>query len=218
MYPFNHYLNKQIEVKTSDDKYHTGILVDEGTDVIVLFNGEDLIYISNRHLHQVKQYLGEKNMSLDKNDIPIINHLSLRKTLNSLKGDYTAISVGNTETVHGYVTNVMTDYFVYYSPVYKTMFIPFRQLKWLIPYKSEETPYALEKEKLRIKPSHITLARTFDVQLEKLKGHIILLDFGLYADRIGQLKEVTDNFMELKAARGDSVYIHLSHIKSVHFQ
>ena len=47
--------------------------------------------------------------------------------------------------IHGYVTSVMNDYIVFYSPVYKTVYISLKHLKWLIPYKENQVPYALNK-------------------------------------------------------------------------
>ncbi|RKQ37986.1 DUF2642 domain-containing protein [Oceanobacillus halophilus] len=214
---FEKYLQQQIEVIVSGTKRHSGILLAQGTDTIVIYNGEDYVYISNSHIQKLKKSERKKIQMTSEDEIEW-NNLSIRKILTSYKGVFTEISVTDTETIHGYVTSVLNDYFVFYSPVYKTMFIPLKNIKWLIPYRSHQTPYALGNERFPVKPSNITVARTFDIQLEKLIGQIIILDLGLATDKIGQLKKITDNYLELATAREDSVYINLLHVKSVHFQ
>ncbi|WP_085992588.1 DUF2642 domain-containing protein [Oceanobacillus senegalensis] len=214
----NSYIQKQIEVKLSGKKRHFGLLLEQGSDVIVIYNGEDYVYIPYMHIQKIKNADGEDIRMNKEDEIQITDHLSIRKVLTTSKGIFAEISVTDTETIHGYVTSILNDYFVFYSPVYKTMFIPFKHLKWLIPYHRHQTPYALEREKFPVKPSNITLARTLAIQLEKLKGQIIVLDLGLATDKIGQLKRISDNYLELATAREDPVLINLHHIKSVHFQ
>ncbi len=77
--------------------------------------------------------------------------------------------VGN-RSVHGYVTSIMNDFFVFYSPMFRTLYVSMRHLKILIPYDPETTPYAMEQEKFPINPTPASLARTFDQQLKKFEG------------------------------------------------
>lgn len=72
----------------------------------------------------------------------------------------------------------MNDYFVFYSPVYKTMFISMNHVKWLIPYPQDAAPYSLSNQHLPVNPVSMPLARTFESQCERLENHIIVIDGG----------------------------------------
>ena len=89
---------------------------------------------------------------------------------------------------------------------------------WLIPYNSSQTPYALENDVLPVNPSKISLSRTFELQLQKLIGNIVVFDLGIIPDRIGKLKGINRNFVELITAKGDVVFSHIQHIKSVQYE
>ncbi|RLL45128.1 DUF2642 domain-containing protein [Oceanobacillus piezotolerans] len=211
-------IQQPLEVNITGNSRHHGILVDIGTDVIVLYNGDDYLYIPIKHIKKIKK--DERGKTVDNDKYLALEHLSLRKILMKSRGVFAEINVnGNeNETVHGYVTNILNDYCVFYSPVYKTLYIPLHQLKWFIPYKNHQSPYTLERGMFSIFPSNLTLARTLDIQLEKLKGQIIVLDLGLSTDKIGLLKGISGNLIELATARGDSLLTNIQHIKSVHFQ
>lgn len=212
------YLQQTIEIEVSGKKTHYGILLEIGSDIIVIYNGVDYLYIPNMHIQKVRQHHTDDIAKDNSTDIYISDQLSLRKVLINAKGLFSEIFVTGTQSIHGYITSILNDYFVFYSPVYKTMFIPFRHLKWLIPYHDHQTPYSLEKEMLPVNPSTISVARTLDVQLEKLLGQIIVIDLAPTTDKIGQLKSIKENYLELATARQDSVYLNLHHIKTVHFQ
>lgn len=214
---FQEFLQQSIEVKTTGKKRLYGILVEIGTDIIVVYNGEDYVYIPNTHVLKIRKYK-QKEISWKEEEFSSMDHLSLRKILTNSKGVFAEINVTGSESIHGYVTSILSDYFVFYSPVYKTLFIPFRHLKSFIPYQKHQTPYSLKREKFPINPSGITVARTLNIQLEKLVGRIIILDLGLSTDKIGQLKSISGNYLELATARGETVYININHVKSVHFQ
>lgn len=121
-------------------------------------------------------------------------------------------------SIHGYVTGIQSDYIIFYSPVFKTMYIPFQHIKKLVPFQPSKTPYSLEKTMLPVNPSNLSIARTFEVQLKKLIGKIVVLDLGLVEHRIGRLKKIESNFVHLISAKEDVILINLNHIKSVHFE
>jgi hypothetical protein len=101
--------------------------------------------------------------------------------------------------------------------VYKLLLIPLEHLKWLTPYKHSTTPYTLCNEKLPVNPSNFPLIRYFKEQLKKTEGNLVVFDTGSAPSKIGLLKKVEDNFIELANANGETVYLKLNHIKSVHF-
>ena len=142
--------------------------------------------------------------------------LSVRSILTNAKGMYLEIKVVGKQSIHGYVTGIQSDYIIFYSPIFQTMYIPLHHLKWLIPYHTSKKPYSLDNEMLSVNSSNISMARSFDVQLQKLIGKIVVFDLGLVEHRIGRLKKVESNFIQLVSAKGNVILINLQHIKSVH--
>ena len=89
-------------------------------------------------------------------------------------------------------------------------------IKWLIPYTSNLTPYTLDNANLPIVPSNIPLARTFEEQLKKYTDQLLVFDFGDVPDKIGLVKSISNNIIEIITAEGITVYWKLAHLKSVH--
>lgn len=215
----NSYLDQNMELEVSGDKVLQGKLVDVGTDITVLFNGKDYLYIpfmhvqhfwSNQDNNEVYEETGAKPFDT--------TTLSVRSVLTTAKGLYLEIRVAGKQSVHGYVIGVQSDYIIFYSPVFKTMYIPLQHLKWLIPYQTWETPYSLENKMMPVNPSNLSSARSFDVQLQKLIDKVVVFDLGLVERRIGRLKKVEPNFIHLVSAKGDVILINVNHIKCVHFE
>ncbi|MFD3446175.1 hypothetical protein ACFDTO_16395 [Microbacteriaceae bacterium 4G12] len=226
---FLNHIGKPIIVKLSGEIDIYGTLLDKGSDILVLYNGKDYLYIPLLHIQRIifepsdeitSQYnifpLKKKDVSKEEFPIQYDSSISLRKTLQHAKGMFIEIAVSSNQTLHGYVTHIMNNYFVFYSPVYKTTFIPFQHLKWLIPYEVNQSPYCLTREELPLQPSTMPLARTFEEQLKRLIGKMIILDLGNAQEKIGKLEHVHDAFIELTIARNETVYLSLLHIKAVH--
>ncbi|MEY9869670.1 hypothetical protein ABIE66_005049 [Peribacillus sp. B2I2] len=210
---------KTIEIEISGKKIFFGTLVDTGIDVVVIFNGQDFVYLPIIHIQNCKVNTTENeeiSLPVDSPGIEAEEELSLRKTLLSAKGMFTELYVTGNQPLHGYITRVMNNYFEFYSPVYKTMYIPLIHLKWIIPYTDNQTPYGLSNKDLPVHPSKLSMARSFDVQVKKLIGSLIILNIGENPNLIGQINKLEDNFIELITAREEPVYLNLHHIKSVH--
>lgn len=215
-------IGKQVEVTISGKKTPIhGKLIDLGSDILVLFNGKKFLYIPLLHLQQLS--LSEES-SLE-NEYPLVNpeppfenqnDISYRKILMNAKGVFTEIYTSGNQSIHGYVTSIMNDFFVFYSPVFHAVYIPMQHLKYMIPYDTNVTPYSLTQERFPLSPSTITLARTFDQQLKKLEGQFVILDLGEHSNKIGQLKTIQNNVIELVVAGGETVFLHMDHIKTVH--
>ncbi|MBT2617379.1 MULTISPECIES: DUF2642 domain-containing protein [unclassified Bacillus (in: firmicutes)] len=208
-----------IKMEISGKKFFFGTLVDTGIDVVVIFNGKDFVYLPIIHIQSCKVNTTENeeiSLPVDSPGIEAEEELSLRKTLLSAKGMFTEIYVTGNQPLHGYITKVMNNYFEFYSPVYKTMYIPLFHLKWIIPYTDNQTPYGLSNKDLPVHPSNLSLARTFDVQVEKLVGSLIIFNIGENPNFIGQINKIEDNFVELITAREEPVYLNLHHIRTVH--
>ncbi|MCR8868596.1 DUF2642 domain-containing protein [Peribacillus frigoritolerans] len=210
---------KTIKIEISGKKIFLGTLVDTGIDVVVIFNGQDFVYLPIIHIQNCKVNTTENEeifLPVDSPGIESEEELSLRKTLLSAKGMFTEVYVTGNQPLHGYITRVMNNYFEFYSPVYKTMYIPLNHLKWIIPYTDNQTPYGLSNKDLPVHPSKHSMARTFDVQMEKLIGSLIIFNIGENSNLIGQINKLEDNFVELITAREEPVYLNLHHIKTVH--
>ncbi|MEI4801191.1 DUF2642 domain-containing protein [Bacillus sp. FJAT-51639] len=219
------YINQPVQVTLSGNLPFEGIMIDKGSDIIVLYDGEKYMYISSLHIQHLTPIIDSlqfDNLTIPESLLPqdmisTESAISLRKTLQVAKGQFIELALSYEHFLHGYVTHIMNDYFVFLSPVYQTLYIPFHHVKYLIPYKEAETPYGLEREKLSPAPSKLTLARTFSEQIKKLKQQIILLDLGATNYKIGKLVEVTDNQIELITARNQHFHFNLHHIKAIHF-
>lgn len=214
-------LGKTVELEISGMHRLAGILIDFGLDVVVIFEGVDYMYIPLGHIQNIRIvpptpktiYVPEPNYP----QIQTENELSYRKILLEAKGMFTQIYVSGNQSIHGYVTNVLTDYFVFFSPVHKTLFIPMFHLKWLIPYPENQTPYTVNIEALSVSSSSIKLARTFEEQLKKWEKHIVVFDLGSNPEKIGYLKSIQNHMVELMIANQNPLYWNIHHLKVVHF-
>ncbi len=213
-------MGQKIELEVSGKTIFHGILVDLGQDILVLFNGKDYFYIPLLHVHNLRvnslielEFDGDHTVSPINEDQATISY---RKTLMNAKGLFVEIFVTGNKSIHGYVTNVLNDYFSFYSPVYKTMLISLNHLKWLTPYQTNITPYTLGTNELPVKPVSITLQRSLEDQLKKMEGNLVVFDIGDHPLKIGLLKQVQDNIAELIIASGETVFWKISHLKSIH--
>ncbi|WP_316572418.1 DUF2642 domain-containing protein [Neobacillus sp. YIM B06451] len=212
---------QKIEIEISGKTLFQGILIDIGQDIIVLFNGKDYLYIPFSHIHNLRpddqielEFEGEPP------EMPIFEEtksVSYRKTLTNAKGKFVEIFVTGNKSIHGYILSVLNDYFVFYSPIYKTMLISLNHLKWLTPYQTNSTPYTLPNEELPVKPVSIPLQRSFEEQLKKLEGKLVVFDLGDHPKKIGLLKLIHENIAELNIASGETIYWKVPHIKMIHW-
>lgn len=216
------HIGNYIKLEISGNKPISGILIDIGSDLWVIYNGYDYLYIPTVHIQNWKFPKKEEIdeiITLSDDQSPIFNpneEISLRKTLTAAKGIFTEIYVTSKLALHGYIISIMNNYFVFYSPIYKTMFISLNHLKWLIPYTNNQRPYGLSNANLPVNPSNITFARSFEVQIEKLIGTLIVFNIGENENVMGKIMGIKNNFVELITAKGDPVYLNLHHIKTVH--
>lgn len=121
------FIGKQLEVVISGKNHHTGILIDAGLDLIVLYDGYRYLYIPIVHVQhfQQKTSFGEQIES-PTSQVPFDSQtesISYRKTLEHARGRFVEIYVTGNQSIHGYVNSIMNDYFTFYSPVYKNLYI-----------------------------------------------------------------------------------------------
>jgi hypothetical protein len=214
------YMGENIKLEISGGKILTGILVEVGSDIVIIYNGKDFQYVPIVHVHHIR-FPSESEQEIQQPvDPPIIDYeqeLSVRKILTSAKGMFTEIYVTSNQPIHGYITSIMNNYFVFHSPVHKTMFISLNHLKWLIPYDNDQSPYSLPRQDLPLRPVNISLARSFEIQMEKQVGKLVIFNIGENPNTIGKLQGIRDNILELVTARGECLYLNVNHIKTMHF-
>jgi hypothetical protein len=213
-------LGKEVEAVISGNTNFAGILADTGPDIVVLFDGQRFLYIPLLHLHTIKERdLPDITETLP-GEIPLqieSESISYRKILSNAKGKFLEIFVTGNRSIHGYITSVLNDYIVFYSPVYKTLFISMQHLKWFIPYSSQLTPYTLKNTELPVAPTQVPLVRSFEDQLKRYEGKLVVFDLGDNPSKVGLLKDVSSNIIELINAGGETVYWKISHLKTVYF-
>lgn len=213
------YIGQQVELELSEDMYMHGLLVRVGLDILILYNDTEYIYIPHTNIHCIKLRTSLDTLLYeDCGELPLFQEdpsISYRKTLLYAKGQFVKIYVAG-KIIHGYITNVCNDYFVFYSPVYKTMCISLQHVKWLIPYHSGVTPYTLRSEALPVTPTSIAMQRSLDEQLKKMQNTLLVLDYGEHPLKIGLLKKVYDGAIQLIAADGQEMYWRISHIQTIH--
>lgn len=221
---FNELMGKNIEIEISGGNFHEGILVDTGLDILVLYVGKrhKFLYIPVIHIQRVKE------AKLDQNSVvyeppskkplePDSLTISFRGILTNARGRFVEVYVTGNKSIHGYLTSIMNNHFVFYSPVYKTVFISMDHVKWLIPYHEHCTPYSINDQTLPAAPATIPLARSFEDQCKKLENKLVVIDGGDSSEKIGLLQKVSNNQLTLITAERNIVYRNLEHVKTIHF-
>lgn len=219
----NQFLDTDVDVVISGDTRFVGTLIDIGHDIFVIFNGCNYLYIPLLHLHQMNKAIintnTEKPILREPEDTIMQaenNSFSYRNTLNNVKGKFIEVYVTGDRSIHGYVTSVLNDYIVFFSPVFKTLFISMHHLKWFTPYSTEQTPYTLDNSQLPVVPSSVSLVRNFEEQIKKYVGQLVIFDMGEVPEKVGLLKDVSNNIIELINASGKSIIWKLNHLKTMH--
>ncbi len=212
------FIGEIVQLEMTGKKIVEGTVIEIGSDLMVVSRGVDYLYIPLLHVKNIRvlshdevefgfvEPVGLPGIALEEN-------LSLRKALNNAKGMFLELYVSGDEVLHGYVIGIMNNYFVFYSPVYKTMYITLNHLKWMIPYPSNIRPYGLDKKDFPVQPTNISLARTFEVQIEKLKNELVVFNLGEENHPIGKVKGIVDYMVVVETARKNELYVNLHHIK-----
>lgn len=209
-----------VRLELTGKKYINGTVIDIGSDLIVISQGSDYLYIPHLHVKSVRilnteeierdivKQVGVPGIALEEN-------LSFRKVLTNAKGMFIELYVSGDEILHGYITSIMNNYFVFYSPIYKTIYITLNHVKWLLPYQNNQRPYGLDTKDFPVQPTNFPLARTFEVQVEKLKNELVVFNLGEENNPIGKINGVVNNMVELETARKQAIYLNLHHIKTI---
>jgi hypothetical protein len=214
-------VGKPVEIEISGKMLPIqGNLIELGSDILVIYNGTDFLYIPSIHVQNIKPAIKADFETADLPGTPLENQtepIEYRKILINATGMFVELYVFGNHTIHGYLKNIMNDFLVLNSPIFNTVWISLDHIKYLIPYNNDSTPYLLKKERFLLeRPSNMILAETLEKQLKKLEGEFIVLDLGENPNKIGLLKKFENQILELMTVKGSSVYIYLEHVKTLH--
>lgn len=215
--PLHALLDRQVDVAISGNHRLTGRFADAGLDLIILQQEQRFYYIPLIHIQSLQEARTSTAESVYAMPEPFLgtDGFSFRKLLNHAKGRFVEIFIAGNKSFHGYFTSIMNDYFVFYSPVYKAMYVSMNHLKWLIPYPSESAPYTLPPSSLLSGSIPVPLSRTFAEQCKKLEGSLVILDLGEHCEKTGLIGSVDQQMAELIQADGKVVLWNLHHLKTI---
>ena len=218
-------LNKEITViELLGGKVLNGSVIELGSDLIVIYDGLNFVYIPIDHIKSLELDADNENNIQQPSERPSFisnvsnKDLTLTNILTRAKGMHVEIFVTKNKSLHGVITSVLDDYFVFESPIYKTMFISTQHLKWLIPYIKDQFPYGLsENEFLSLsKIKNPSLINNFISQIDQLKNQLVVLNLGEESSHIGRIKNINGQIIEIQNGKSRSTYLNLNHIKIVH--
>ncbi|MFD2617717.1 DUF2642 domain-containing protein [Terrilactibacillus laevilacticus] len=219
MKKFKKFIGEFVVLHLLDHEVLKGILIDVGSDLIVIFNGVDFVYLPFNHIDMIDFSNEENEDIIFPKDVPIGEKeetLSLRKILNNARGILSEVFISNDKSLHGYVSNVMNDYIVFATPVYKEVLIPLQHLKRLIPYHQNEKIYDLADGVFPLKPTIQSYARTFEQQCKKYVNQLVVFDLENSSHKIGKITKVENSQIECIIARNKTIYLNFNHVKSAH--
>jgi len=217
MINLSQYTGQLIEIGLSAKKTITGKLVEYGADILVVYNGRIFYYIPLIHIIFIRKSDSTENEDFSVAPSPIekdSKKMTLSKILTNAKGKFVEVYITGNQSVFGYITHIKNDYVAFYSPAFNTIYIPTAHLKWLIPHL-DKTPYRVNVEPQFISSSEV-ISETFEEQLKKLLGEVVTFDLGVTPYKIGMLKNVENNLVELVIGDGQILYLNTMHIKSMH--
>lgn len=202
----------------------SGILVDLGSDVLVLRKQDEFYYIPLFHIREIRLLSKEEADSIIQFAAilspPLADKLSLTEVLRAAeKGIFVELNVTTNQPVHGHITHAMDDYIVFFSPIYQTMIIPFKHIKWLIPYPASTHPYGFSQS-IRQEPNAPVklFARTFDKQIESMSGAFITCNIGDKESVSGKLIHKEMDFLDIMTVKEQDIHVNVHHIKSIAYR
>ncbi|WP_313891485.1 DUF2642 domain-containing protein [Psychrobacillus sp.] len=215
-------IKEVVQIEISGKKLVNGTLVDLGSDMIVLFNGTDFVYIPLNHIQSFVVDRNNENDIQDPSEFSLIiadenkDDLSFKEVLTQATGKNVEIYVTDGQLLHGHITCIMNDYIVFFSPIYKTMYISMKHLKWLIPYPQNECLYDMNVPNVPVQSNNHSLAISFEEQVQKYKNTLVVLNIGGNKSYIGKIKNIEKQVVEIQRARSAPFYLNLDHIKTLH--
>lgn len=198
----------------------TGYLIDYGDDLFVLYDGRQYVYIPFLHTQLLTRNTVEDIVIQPPDQAQIGNQspkITLREMLTNATGQFLELWATGRQPLHGTLAHLQDDFLVFESPVYKTMYVSLDHLKWFIPFASTHLPYATPLPQATSTVDVSQLPPTFEEQVQRLVGSLVVFDAGEMTEKIGTLMQVNPNGMlELITATGEKMYLNLHHLKTIH--
>lgn len=187
----------------------------------MLYDGNKFVYIPFEHIQSFYKDFENENNIQTPSEIPafisrVNQNLTLKNILTLAKGIHVEIMVAKNEPLHGVITTIKDDYFVFESPVYKRMFIAQYHLKWLIPHLNQ-LPYGLSGKEFQhfASANDETFQSTFVSQLAELKNQMAILNLGKDFSHIGKVINVNNQLISIENGKSKLTYFNLSHIQTL---
>ncbi|KXH78535.1 hypothetical protein [Sporosarcina sp. HYO08] len=215
-------VNEYVRIEVSGKEKLHGNVIDIGSDIIVIYNGKQFVYIPLGHIQNLIIDRQNENDITPPTEFPSIitgkafKELSFKEVISQAIGKYIEVFVAGHESLHGQIRCVMDDYFVFDSPVYKTMYVSMNHLKWLIPYAENEKLYDIDQQNPLGQQKYEDLAKSFAKQMNQLKDQLIVVNVGSHKSCIGKVSNVDLQVAELQTTRANSILLNIDHIKTVH--
>lgn len=217
------FIGEVISLEVAGGRSHQGTLIDFGPDIIVVFDNinHNYLYIPLAHVKYVKLCPQEDAAYEGGDQEKTVNGetglLSLRNVFEKAKDILLELYVTGNHPVYGYITDVLNNYILFNSPVYRTMAIHINHVKWLALTEPNQTFYSKGRKDLYIEDTLNTIAaQTFAQQLNKLIGQIVVFDMGLEPNKIGLVVSISCDFIELINAHEETHLLNVNHIKTFH--
>ncbi|MHC0036918.1 LSm family protein [Pseudoneobacillus sp. C159] len=209
-------VGKQVNIKMLGKFAVNGILKDLGDDILVVYNGQQFLYIPLDHVDRIQMNPNKDEFVEQPPDVSPgikMDDISFQGTINNAIGIYTEISVICGYSFHGWITDALDDYFVFHSPLYGQMYVSNKHMKWLIPFTDATIPYSFSTQPL--KSTRGSFLANFGDQMKREIGKLVILNGGKDTLKMGYLKNIDQDTIELVVANGDTVYLNFQHVKSV---
>lgn len=218
---FEQVKKETVKVHLAGKIFVKGSIIELSEEILILYDGNDFMYISMEHIENVSVVQDEEEIQQPTTFPSTIkkeadSDYTLVQVLKQAKGMYTEVYVTNKHSLHGTITAVMDDYIVFYSPISKTIYIPFKHLKWIIPYSEHQRPYQLSDGELDGTAFNETYENLFALQVEKMKNKLVVFNLGEKSYFIGKLMNVHGKIIKLQTARRNATFINMQHIKTMH--
>ena len=210
-----------VTVSLIGDSLFKGIIFDSGSDIIVLFNGKEFIYIPVNHIEYIAPDIPDTELTEPSNFQNILSNnshkdLTFDSILKEAIGVYQQLCIINKKQLHGTIIEVLEDYIVFSSPIYQKIYIAKKHLKWLIPYTVNERPYGLSEDECNWQQVEKGSREYFTEQLRTLSNKLVVINLGEKYHHIGKLKNISNEMLELKSVKDNSMYVNIAHIQTIH--
>ena len=215
------WVGKSVELSIKNvERPLRGQLLQWGTDLLVLYQSSTsrFYYVPLVGVIQLRLTQELDEAALLNIEQPLVTageQATYRKALMGARGKYAELKISENQSLYGYLSGIMNDYFVFCSPTYPIILIPLVHLKYMSPIPADRVPYNLTLEQFPLRPVSIGMARTFSQQLLKWSGEFVKLEIDEGTISFGLLAQVDNQQITLQDAYGQPVIISIHSIRSV---